>query len=163
MQSSRGFTMIELLVVMALIGILSAMGIPTLQEATRRNAVWTTSELIGSQIRQARLKAISRNKTFNVRFDCPSTGQFRILEVTGNTTIDNATNRCSTTQTYDSGVFAVPASVTYGSPPVFTVNSRGNFTVSSGSLPATITVSYGNYSSRTMTVSTTGQVNFATY
>ncbi len=155
--------MIELLVVMALIGILSAMGIPTLQEATRRNAVWTTSELIGSQIRQARLKAISRNKTFKVRFDCPSTGQFRILEVTGNTTIDNASNRCSTTQTYDSGVFAVPAQVTYGSPPIFTVDSRGNFTVSSGSLPATITVTYGNYSSRTMTVSTTGQVNFATY
>lgn len=155
--------MIELLVVMALIGILSAMGIPTLQEANRRNAVWTTSELIGSQIRQARLKAISRNKSFKVRFDCPSSGQFRILEVTGNTTIDNASNRCSTSQTYDSGVFAVPTAVTYGSPPIFTVDSRGNFTVSSGSLPATITVTYGNYSSRTMTVSTTGQVNFATY
>ena len=45
--------------------------------------MWTASELIGSQIRQARLKAISRNKSFRVRFDCPSAGQFRVLVVTG--------------------------------------------------------------------------------
>ena len=163
MHSDRGFTMIEILVVMALIGILSAMAIPTLQESSRRNAVWTASETIGTMLRQARLKAISRNKSFRVRFDCPATGQFRLLEVTGNASIDNATGRCSTYQTYDSGVYAMPANVTYGTPPILTVNSRGVFSVSSGSIPATITVTYGNYSSRTLTLSATGQINFGTY
>ena len=61
MRSMKGFTMFELLVAMALIAILSGIGIPTLMEANRRNQVWMASELIGSQIRQARLKAISRN------------------------------------------------------------------------------------------------------
>src|SRR5262245_41167746 len=97
MLSSRGFTMFELLVVMALIAIISAMAIPGLTQSTARNAVWTASETIGTQIRQARLKAISRNLSFRVRFDCPVSGQFRVLAVTGNSAIDNATNRCSLT------------------------------------------------------------------
>lgn len=163
MGPSRGFTIFELLIVMALISIFAAMGIPTLQESTRRNSVWTASETIGTQIRQARLKAISRNKSFRVRFDCPSSGQFRVLEVTGNATIDNATSRCSSQQTHDSGVYAMPSNVTYGTPPILTVNSRGVFSVSSGSIPATITVAYGTYTSRALTVSATGQINFGTY
>jgi type IV fimbrial biogenesis protein FimT len=163
MRSARGFTLFELMIVVALIGILAAVGIPTLTESTRRNSVWTASETIGTQVRQARLKAISRNKSFRIRFDCPSAGQFRVLEVTGNATIDNAASRCSTTQSGDSGVFAMPQNVTYGSPPILTVNSRGVFSVSSGSIPATITVTYGSYSSRTLTVSATGQINFGNY
>lgn len=163
MRSTRGFTMFELLVVMGLITVLAGMAIPTLMESTRRNSVWSSSELIGSQIRQARLKAISRNKSFRVRFDCPAAGQFRLLEVTGNSTIDDATNRCSTTQTYDSGVMAMPNGVSYGTGlPVLTVNSRGIFSSTTG-IPATITVTYGGYSSRSFTVSATGQIVFASY
>lgn len=154
--------MFELLIVMALIAIFAAMGIPTLQESTRRNAVWTASEMIGTQVRQARLKAISRNKSFRLRFDCPSANQFRVLEVTGNSTIDNHANRCNMQQTHDSGIYAMPANINYGTPPLLTVNSRGVFT-SSTSIPSTITVAYGTYSSRTLSVSATGQISFASY
>jgi prepilin-type N-terminal cleavage/methylation domain-containing protein len=162
MRSTRGFTMFELLIVMALIAIFAAMGIPTLQESTRRNAVWTASETIGTQVRQARLKAISRNRSFRIRFNCPAAGQFRVLEVTGNSTIDSHVNRCTMQQTHDSGVYAMPANVNYGTPPTLTVNSRGVFS-SSGSIPAAITVTYGTYSSRQLTVSATGQISFAAY
>ncbi len=162
MRSNRGFTMFELVVAMALIMILSAIGLPALNESIHRNAVWSSAELVGSQIRQARLKAISRNRSFRVRFNCPSTGQFRILEVTGDATIDNASNRCDLQQTYDSGVMAVGEGVSFGTPPVFTVTSRGIFSTTSG-IPATVTVSYGSDSSRDLTVSATGQITFETY
>jgi prepilin-type N-terminal cleavage/methylation domain-containing protein len=162
MRSNRGFTLMELMIALAMISILAAMGIPTLMESSRRNSVWSASELIGSQVRQARLKAISRNKSFRVRFDCPSTGMFRVLEVTGTAAIDNAANRCSLQQTHDSGIMRMPERISWGTPPVLTVNSRGVFS-SSGSIPATITVTYGGYSSRTLSVSATGQINFGTY
>lgn len=165
MGSTRGFTMFELLIVMGLIVVVSAIAIPTLSGSTARNNVWTASEMIGSQIRQARLKAISRNLSFRVRFDCPAVGQFRVLQVTGVALTDNAADRCSTNQTYDSGVYAMPALVTYGStPPLLTVNSRGVFS-STGGIPATITVTYqgAGSSSRSLVMSATGQITFGAY
>lgn len=159
MPSVRGFTFFELLVVMALITVVSAIAVPVLMESTTRNQVWTASEMIGAQIRQARLKAISRNMTFRVRFDCPGAGQFRVLRVTGDGSIDNAVDRCDDTIEHDSGIYRMPGNVSYGaSPPTLTVNSRGVFT-SSGSIPAVFTVTYGT-SSRSMNVSGTGQIAF---
>jgi Tfp pilus assembly protein FimT len=157
--------MFELLVVMALITILTAIAIPTLFGSTDRNSVWSASELIGSQIRQARLKAISRNTRFRVRFDCPAVGQFRVLQVTGDALIDNAADRCSNNQEFDSGVYQMPANVTYGDdPPLLEVNGRGTFTSDSG-IPTTITVTYNGATttSRSLTMSATGQITFETY
>jgi prepilin-type N-terminal cleavage/methylation domain-containing protein len=163
MRSTRGFTMIELLVVMALITILSAVAIPTLMGSTARNSVWTASEQIGSQIRQARLKAISRNRSFRVRFDCPEVGQYRVLVVTGDPTIDNAADRCSNTVQFDSGVYTMPQRVAYTDPPpLLEVNPRGIFTSTLG-IPTTITVTYDGVSSRSLNMSATGQLAYSVY
>jgi prepilin-type N-terminal cleavage/methylation domain-containing protein len=164
-RSDYGFTLFELLVVMALITILTAVAIPTLSGSTERNSVWTASELIGSQIRQARLKAISRNTRFRIRFDCPAVGQFRVLQVTGDATIDDATDRCSSSQEFDSGIYVMPANVTYGDdPPLLEVNARGTFISDSG-IPTTITVTYNGATttSRSLTMSATGQIAFEAY
>ena len=56
MRSERGFTLIEMILVVALIATIGAIAVPALSESTNRNSVWTASEQIGSQIRQARLK-----------------------------------------------------------------------------------------------------------
>jgi prepilin-type N-terminal cleavage/methylation domain-containing protein len=163
MRSTRGFTLFELLVVMALIAILSAITVPVMMESVGRNSAWTASEQIGSQIRQARLKAISRNRTFRVRFDCPQVGQFRVLVVTGDPTIDAAADRCSDTQPFDSGVYAMPSNVTYTDPPpLLEVNPRGIFSSSLG-IPTTIAVTYNGVSARSMNVSATGQIAFDVY
>ena len=160
MRSASGFTLFELLVVMALITILSAIAIPTLMSGTERNDVWTASERIGSQIRQARLKAISRNMSFRVRFDCPAVGNFRVLAVTGDAAIDGAPDRCSQTVDYDSGVYTMPPNTSYDEdPPLLTVNSRGVYSSDKG-IPSTITVSHGNGTSRALTMSATGQISF---
>jgi type II secretory pathway pseudopilin PulG len=157
--------MFELLVVMALITIISGMAIATTTGSTARNSVWTASEQIGSQIRQARLKAISRNTRFRIRFDCPAAGQYRVLQVTGDVGIDNAADRCDDYQQYDSGVYTMPPRVSYGDdPPLLEVNSRGVFSSDSG-IPTVITVTYSgsNTTSRSLSMSATGQISFETY
>ena len=154
--------MIELLVALALIGILAAIAIPNLSESTNRNAVWTASEQIGSQIRQARLKAITRNTPFRVVFDCPADNQFRVLFVDG--TIDDP-DRCDNTLTGDTGIFVVPALVSFNDGlPTLEVNGRGMFSlIGAGALPLTITVQYSTTHSRDLTVSATGQITFESF
>jgi prepilin-type N-terminal cleavage/methylation domain-containing protein len=163
MRSNRGFSLIELMIAMGIAGVLAAVAIPVFIESSARNSIWTASETIGSQIRQARLKAISRNRSFQVRFDCPEVGQYRILVVDG--TIDDL-DRCSTTvveggTVLDSGTFAMPNSVSFGDVDTLEVNSRGIYT-SDGAIPQIITVTYGERQ-RTLTISATGQITFSDF
>jgi type II secretory pathway pseudopilin PulG len=164
MQSSRGFSLLELLVMVGIIGVVSAISIPYLSGSTSRNAVWTTSEQIGSQIRQARLKAITRNTRFRVRFNCPAAGQYRVLVVTGVAAQDDAADRCDQTYQHDSGVYTVPRNITYTAAlPVLEVNGRGMYSlIGVGVLPLPITVTHTGdvVISRRLTVSPTGQINF---
>ena len=162
MRSERGYTLIEVLIVVGLIGVVAAISLPVLSESTNRNAVWTASEQIGSQIRQARLKAITRNTPFRVVFDCPATGQYRVLAVDG--TIDDA-DRCSQSLEHDSAVYVMPPNISFGDVPALEVSGRGQYSIPGGGgvLPLTITVQYGESHSRSLTVSVTGQITFETF
>lgn len=166
MRSDRGFTLIEVMVVVALIGILAAIGLPVLTESTNRNAVWTASEQIGSQVRQARLKAITRNQPFRVTFDCPAVGQYRVLAFQDDPLIDDAADRCSQTYEHDSGIYTMPVNVSFGAVPTLHVNGRGIYSIVGDPSPmpdTTITVQFGSTHSRDLTVSSTGQITFETF
>jgi prepilin-type N-terminal cleavage/methylation domain-containing protein len=165
MQSSRGFSLLELLVAMGLITIISAMAIPTIQESQVRNTVWTATEMIGVQVRQARLKAITRNISFRIDFDCPAARQMRVLRVTGDVAIDNAADRCTQYLEHDSGIFQLPANVDITAAlPTLQVSGRGQFTAPlGGAVPLTISVGHSGRTFRSMTDSATGQISFETY
>jgi prepilin-type N-terminal cleavage/methylation domain-containing protein len=163
MHSERGFTLMEMIAVVALIATLSAIALPVLSESTNRNAVWTASEQIGGQIRQARLKAITRNQNFRVDFDCPQVGQYRVLAVQDDALIDDDPDRCNQSYEFDSGVFAMPTNVSFDADlPTLQVNGRGIYSVldPGGVLPMTITVQFSDTHSRSLTVSLTGQISF---
>ena len=160
-----GYTLIELMIALGIAGIMTAVAVPVVMESTARNAVWTGSELIGSQLRQARLKAISRNRLFRVRFDCPNVGNVRVLVVTGDPLIDNAVDRCSDSQSIggvmmDSGIIAMPQGASFGTVTTLEVNGRGIY--SADAIPKTITVTNGT-TSRDLTITLTGQITFETY
>ena len=72
MLENAVYSLIEMIVVVGLIGVLSAIAVPTFLESSRRNNLWTGSERVGALVRQTRLKAISQSQTFTVRFDCPA-------------------------------------------------------------------------------------------
>ena len=161
-RSQSGFTLIEMLIAVGLVGILAAVAVPVMIESSARNSLWTGSELVGAQLRQARLKAISRNTTFQIRFNCPAAGQFRSLVMTGTPLIDDAVDRCSQTRPFDSGVQTLPLNVTSTPANTIQVTGRGIVSVVGAAVPHTLSVSYGA-NTRTLVISATGQITFSTF
>lgn len=162
MLQERGYSLIELLVGVGLIGILSAITVPLVLESSRRSNLYGASERVGALVRQTRLKAISQNRNYRVRFDCPSTNQVRALVLTGNALVDDAANRCSLTLTGDSEVVQLPTGVTLDAEDAteLRVTPRGVFTAVGDAIPLIITMNYGS-ATRTVTVSATGQLTFS--
>jgi len=161
MRSERGYTLIEVLITVGLIGVVTAISVPVFIESNSRSNLWSGAERIGAAVRQARLRAISTNTSFRVAFDCPGANQLRTLIITGDAAIDNAAGRCNSTLAGDSGVIELPTGVAYDVPATTSlqVNGRGFFSSNGGSIPSVITVTHGG-STRTLTVSLTGQITF---
>jgi type II secretory pathway pseudopilin PulG len=88
-----------MVVVMAMIGTLAAIAIPTMQRMNDAIALGQAQRIVQSTLQQARLKAVTSNRIMRVRFNCPTAGQLRMVELIGTPTVpaaqDTATNRCN--------------------------------------------------------------------
>ena len=162
MRSQRGYSLIEVLIALGFIGVVGAIAVPVFLSSNTMSALWTSAERMGALIRQTRLKAISQNNAYIVRFDCPNEGDLRALVVTGDPTIDAAANRCSLAQEGDSEIIELSTGVTFdpGTATELQVTGRGVFNAVGGAIPLTIQVSYGA-ANRYLTVSATGQITFS--
>jgi type IV fimbrial biogenesis protein FimT len=154
--NQRGFSLPEILIIAAIIGVISGIAIPAMTSALERNRLRGGADIMAGQLRAARLAAITRNASFRVAFDCPTAGTVRVLAVTGDAAIDDAVDRCSNTIANDGPTALVPPTITYGAPPTITFNGRGQASTG-GALPLTIAVSHGAIT-RNVVVSATGRV-----
>jgi type II secretory pathway pseudopilin PulG len=78
-----GFTLVELLVAMAVMIILTGIGAPVLARAIDKYRVGMAIRDVERDLQTARLKAVSSNHPIRVRFNCPSTGYYRMVELIG--------------------------------------------------------------------------------
>jgi type IV fimbrial biogenesis protein FimT len=58
---SRGFTLIELMITVALLGVLAVLGMPSYQEWMQNTRIRTTAESIQNGLQLARAEAVKRN------------------------------------------------------------------------------------------------------
>jgi prepilin-type N-terminal cleavage/methylation domain-containing protein len=159
MRSDRGYTLVELAVVLLLIGVLSGIALPVFLSSNQMNALWTNSERIGGIIRQTRLKAITTNTAYELRFDCPNAGEIRALIVDADLADPN---RCDMDKDQDSQIVDMTNGVTFtnGTATGLQITGRGVFTALGDAIPLTIVVNYGA-NARYLTVSATGQITFS--
>jgi prepilin-type N-terminal cleavage/methylation domain-containing protein len=78
-----GFTLVELLVAMAVIVVLTGIGAPVLARAIENYRVGMAIRDVERDLQTARLKAVSSNHPIRVRFNCPSAGFYRVVELIG--------------------------------------------------------------------------------
>lgn len=98
-----GFSIIDMVATLAIMATVSAMAIPQVTTGLDSMRLGMALRDVERELQSARLKAVSTNRPMRVRFDCPSAGQVRVVEVIGTSAAPDAndadavTNRCSET------------------------------------------------------------------
>src|SRR6266700_2836166 len=103
--SAKGFSLIDQLATLAIIGTIAGIGIPLISNTIENQRLGIEVRNIERELQLARLSAVSTNRPIRVRFNCPSTGYYRRVELIGS--VDNPSQgddadnqgarRCSTT------------------------------------------------------------------
>ena len=94
-RSDAGFTLVDIMMVVAIAGVVAGVSVPSITAAMQRFALHGARQTVAAEIRLARFMAVSTNRTVRVRFNCPGPGQFRVVEVVGDLAVDAAVDRCS--------------------------------------------------------------------
>jgi Tfp pilus assembly protein FimT len=102
MHTDRGFSLVDLMMTIALLGTILAIGVPVMGDFAESQRLGRSTRELERELQIARMKAVATNRSLRVLTNCPQAGQFRIVETIGNAD-DARADRCSTT------VFPFPA------------------------------------------------------
>jgi len=98
-----GISLIDMIASCAVIATVSAMAVPQLVNTVDLLRLGMAVRDVERELQFARLKAVATNRPMRIRFDCPSAGKVRVVEVIGTSTrpdandADSVVNRCSET------------------------------------------------------------------
>ena len=97
--SQSGFSLIELLMVSALVGIVSVIGLPLLGQISGTIELGEAARQVERELQSARMTAVSANHPVRVMFNCPVAGQYRMVELIGTPAVpaaaDGVVGRCA--------------------------------------------------------------------
>lgn len=103
LASAVGFTLVDVMATLAIIGTVAAMATPQLMDAVDSMRLGMSLRDVERELQFARLKSVSTNRPMRVRFDCPSVGKLRVVELIGTSAApdandaDSVLNRCNET------------------------------------------------------------------
>jgi Tfp pilus assembly protein FimT len=103
LASPMGFSLIDMVATVAIIATVGGMAVPQVSNALDSMRLGMSLRDVERELQFAKLKAVSTQRPMRVRFDCPSAGSIRVVELLGTPAAPDAndadavTGRCSET------------------------------------------------------------------
>ena len=98
-SNERGFSLVDMLAVMTILGTVAAIALPSMLGAMERVRLGQSAREVERELQMAKARAVVKGRTIRVHFDCPTEGEYRAVELIGTVTVpvaeDSATDRCS--------------------------------------------------------------------
>ena len=79
----RGFSLVETIATMAVFATVSAIAVPFITNAFEGQRLGVETRNVERELQSARLSAVAANRPIRIRFNCPSAGRYRRVEVIG--------------------------------------------------------------------------------
>ncbi|HVZ19445.1 MAG TPA: GspH/FimT family pseudopilin [Vicinamibacterales bacterium] len=135
-HAERGISLIDQLATLAILGTVAAIAVPALSNSVENQRLGMELRNVKREIELARLSAVATNRPIRVRFDCPSTGYYRRVELIGTPNNENAgddnngqgVRRCSTTYYPYPAADKDPLTRPNDDGPVMQLNTKVTFT-----------------------------------
>lgn len=140
----------DVLITTAVFATMAAVAIPVMGRTVEVMRVRMAARDVERELQSARLLAVSSNRPVRVRFNCPSAGQYRVVELIGTPSapdaLDSSASRCSETSfpypaadndpltrpNSDGPLRRLPLGVTFGSAQTVEFWPNGTARISSG-------------------------------
>lgn len=87
----------EIMMTTLLMGTMFSIALPAGKAALDSLELGNATREVERELQAARMRAVSANRPMRVKFNCPADGQYRLVEVTGIPSTDNAASRCDET------------------------------------------------------------------
>jgi Tfp pilus assembly protein FimT len=87
LQQAGGFSLTDLLATLAVAGTIAGVAVPIVTNAFENQRLNIDTRNVERELQTARLAAVGTNRPIRVRFNCPSAGRYRRVELIGTLTV----------------------------------------------------------------------------
>ena len=100
-RSESGFSLVDLLITVAVFAVVAAGAVPVFTNMTEGLKLSQGLREVEREMQTARLRAVTSNRPIRMRFNCPVSGEYRMVELIGTpavpAAVDVSLDRCKET------------------------------------------------------------------